>query len=132
MIATTCLIAALWHEGREFHREPDALWAIADVIQNRVADPRYPDDVCSVIYEPRQFSFTHDGVVDTPVIENAIDARAIEVVMDIAKRSMQGERLGIASTHYHTTSISPAWASAYAYDGQLGSHRFYTNETPYR
>ena len=132
MDPVTCLIAVLWFEGREFYRQPDEIMAIADVIQNRVEDQRYPDDVCAVIYEPRQFSFTHDGLVDTPVISDAIEERAIKVVIDIAKRSMRGERVGITSTHYHTTSVSPAWASAYAYDGQLGQHRFYTNETPYR
>lgn len=124
----TCLIAALWFEGREFYKTPDALMAIADVVQNRVTDPRYPDDVCGVVFQRKQFSFTHDGLSDTPRPSDAIERRAIVVVRDVAKRSMAGEGLGLTSTHYHTPAVAPAWASTMPLDGHIGGHLFYTWE----
>lgn len=124
----TCLIAALWFEARQSYRQPDAILAIADVVQNRVADPRYPDDVCGVVFQRKQFSFTHDGLSDTPKPRDAIEKRAIIVVQDVAARSIAGERLGIGSNHYHTPAVSPAWADTMPLDGKIGGHLFYTWE----
>ena len=44
----------------------EGIKAVAEVIINRVNDDRYPDSICDVVWEPKQFSFTHDGLSDTP------------------------------------------------------------------
>ena len=46
-----CLALNLYHEARN---ELDAgLYAVADVTQNRVADPRWPNTICDVVYEAK-------------------------------------------------------------------------------
>ncbi len=40
--------------------------AVVAVTLNRVASPRYPDTIAEVVWQRRQFSWTHDGLVDRP------------------------------------------------------------------
>ena len=40
--------------------------AVVAVTLNRVASPRYPDTIAEVVWQSRQFSWTHDGLVDRP------------------------------------------------------------------
>ena len=125
MIGLTCLAVAIYFEARS---EPVAgQEAVAAVVLNRVEDERYPDDICSVVFEPKAFSFTHDGKSDRlPKNE------AAEVAMSVAKEALDGKKMSITSTHYHTTSIKPFWASHFDLEGKVGSHLFYTNNTPYK
>ena len=130
--ASFCLISALYFEARQFYKEPDAISAIATVILNRVEDPRYPDTVCEVVFEPKQFSFTHDGMSDMPRPDNAIDRRALKVIERIADEALAGGGFDLPSTHYHTVDVDPVWSASYDQDGLIGTHIFYTNNTPYR
>ena len=125
MTTLMCLAVAIHFEARG---EPlDGQYAVADVIMNRVEDPRYPDDVCSVVFEPYAFSFTHDGKSDRlPKTSTA------NVSMEVAKSVLEGVRLGLPSTHYHATYVNPFWAAHYQVDEQRGNHLFYTNQTPYK
>lgn len=101
--------------------------AVASVILNRVEDHRYPDDICSVVFEHRQFSFTHDGKSD-----KLPTGKLAEESMTVAKEALQGNIAVSTSTHYHTDYVSPEWAKVFTFDGKVGRHLFYTNETPYR
>lgn len=132
MTPLTCMIAALFFEARD--QPVTGQEAIAQVIINRVADERYPDTVCDVVYEPRQFSFTHDGLSDDPAdYPTYHDAKAYERITQLAKLAIN-ERLGysITSTHYHAVSVAPFWADHYRFDGRAGDHVFYTNHTRHR
>jgi len=40
--------------------------AVANVTMNRVKHPAFPNSVCDVVWEPKQFSWTHDGKSDKP------------------------------------------------------------------
>ena len=122
----TCLAVALYYEARG---EPvEGIKAVAEVIINRVNDDRYPDNVCDVVCEPKQFSFTHDGLSDTPASNDPSWHR----VQVSAQEALQGNLVGISSTHYHTNNVSPSWAKHYRLDGVIGNHIFYSNETAYK
>jgi spore germination cell wall hydrolase CwlJ-like protein len=55
-----CLSRNIYHEARgEGHV---GMTAIAMVTLNRVKDPRWPKTVCKVVYQPYQFSWTHQKV----------------------------------------------------------------------
>lgn len=101
--------------------------AVAQVVINRVEDPRYPDTVCEVVWEDKAFSFTHDG--KSEVMRRAESRRE---AYSVAKATLDGHGLGITSTHYHTVSVDPYWNEHYELDGVIGSHIFYTNESPYK
>lgn len=125
MTSLLCLATAIFFEAGV---EPyDGKLAVADVIHNRVQDERYPNDICSVVYEPNQFSFTHDGKSD--VLPNGILAER-SVIAAIA--SLTGDTLGLTSTHYLANYASASWQEAFDFDGRIGVHMFYTNNTPFR
>ena len=125
MTPLMCMAVAVYFEARG---EPlQGQYAVAEVVMNRVADERYPDTVCGVVFERKAFSFTHDGKPDrlpkTPAGEKA---------MEVATNVMAGLKMGITSTHYHATYVKPYWTSHFELAATFGDHIFYTNTTRYK
>jgi len=131
MTSLLCLATAIFFEARN---EPiDAQYFVAEVVINRVQDERYPDTVCEVVFEDKQFSFTHDGKSDDMAeYDTYFDREAQHMSKLIAGDVINANSTSITSTHYHTASIDPFWNDVYTLDGQYGYHIFYTNETPWR
>ena len=127
-----CMAVAIFFEARA---EPVAgMEAVANVIINRVGDSRYPNTVCDVVWERKQYSFTHDGLTDDPEAHTGHqDKLAWVTSQEVAKEALQGNLLGITSTHYHATNVLPPfWTKHYSKDGRIGNHVFFTNNTEYR
>lgn len=128
MIAATCLALAVYYEAR--NQSPDAQLAVAEVVINRVDDPRWPDNICDVVYEdkgPRawdcQFSFTCDGKPENPRHKEAWSmARAI------ADKAMRGDVLGHGAKWYLASGVSTKWAKRLDIVGNIGDHVFYTDK----
>ena len=121
-----CLAMTIFFEGRD---QPLAgQQAVSEVVMNRVESTRFPDTVCDVVFQHKQFSFTHDGLSDdyTKHTGNIFDRQAIDIAETIAESTLKGDRLGVTSTHYHATYVTPFWASVYPLDGRLGDHLFFT------
>ena len=123
--AATCLAMAVYFEARGEH--PDAQLAVAEVVMNRVADPRFAGDVCGVVKEDWgpaahdcQFSFYCDGLPEKPA-----DAVAWSTARDIAQKALDGDVLGHGATHYHAVSVHPWWADTLEPVGMIGNHIFY-------
>lgn len=124
MKSLMCLAVAIYFEARS---EPiDGQLAVAEVVMNRVEDGRYPDTICDVVFADSAFSFTRDGKPDRLPKK---DTEAKRKALQIASSVMHGSRVGVTSTHYHTVSVEPFWSSHYDYDGIIGHHMFYTNNT---
>ncbi|WP_439651990.1 cell wall hydrolase [Pelagibacterium xiamenense] len=131
-----CLAQAVYHESRG---EPEeGQWAVASVILNRVESARYPDSVCGVVFQNAhmrnrcQFSFACDGRPDDGGYGNIIDRQswvkshviALAAYDQFLEGDTPAEGLETAM-HFHTTSVSPSWASAYAQVAAIGNHIFY-------
>lgn len=73
-----CLAVNIYHEARG---EPEiGQMMVAFVTMNRVNDHRFPNDVCSVVYQPHQFSWTkHDKSIDDWALYHKIKERAADV-----------------------------------------------------
>ena len=128
MTPILCLATAIFFEARDQQITGQEL--VAEVVINRVEHERFPDDVCSVVYQPKAFSFTHDGksddMSDYQGYQDTIAKRlAVKLASDYL---VDGKRLGATSTHYHTLEVSPFWADAFLVDGVFGDHMFYTCE----
>lgn len=123
MVTLQCLALAIYFEARG---EPlEGQIAVAEVIYNRVVDTRYPDDVCSVVYQRKQFSWTHDGKSDVP--KNTL---VWEEIKELAAQVMKGDLFdGHGATHYHSVDVEPYWTDGLTYVGQYGNHIFYRWET---
>lgn len=125
-----CIAQAVYFEARS---EPlVGQIAIAEVILNRIADHRYPDTACDVVFQNQQrkhrcqFSFACDGLPDRPT-----NTAAWEKSLKVVALVMKGERSGVAkrATHYHASYVSPGWSERLSKLGQVGSHIFYREET---
>ncbi len=125
MTPLMCMAVAVYFEARG---EPlEGQYAVAQVVANRVEDRRYPDNVCDVVFEPRAFSFTHDGLSDALPANKAGDV-ALQVAQDI----LSTVSYPISSTHYHAKYVKPYWKNHFDLDITIGGHIFYTNNTPYK
>lgn len=122
----SCLAEALYFEARG--ETVQGMFGVAEVILNRVDDPRYPDTVCNVVNQGTgerfrcQFTYTCDG---RP--ENIDDKRAYERVGKVAKLMLEGKtrRLTKGATHYHTKSVKPRWSRVFPRTTTIGYHHFY-------
>lgn len=122
----SCLTEALYFEARG--ETVRGMFGVAEVILNRVDDPRYPSSVCKVINQGTgerfrcQFTYTCDG---RP--ENMADTRAYQRVGKVAYLMLNGmeRRLTDGATHYHTKSVNPKWARVFPRTTTIGYHHFY-------
>ena len=116
-LSALCLAANVYFESRG---EPiDGQILVAEVTMNRVHDKAYPKNVCSVVYQDRQFSWTSEPH-EVDDLEAFITAyRVATEVLD------NGCVLCTDATHYHTIDSSPYWSDDLQVIGEYGNHIFY-------
>ncbi|SLN66570.1 Spore cortex-lytic enzyme precursor [Roseisalinus antarcticus] len=121
-----CLTEALYFEARG--EDLAGLFAVGEVILNRVDDPRFPGSVCSVVNQGTgrqfacQFTYTCDGRPET-----VNDQRSWRRVGKVARLMIDGapRALTEGATHYHTRAVNPNWARRFPRTTSLGVHHFY-------
>lgn len=121
-----CLSQAIYYEAG--HESPQGKMAVAEVIMNRVADHRYPNSVCEVVYQGAtrttgcQFTFTCDGA-----LRRRPDAANWQKSRTVAAHVMMGlyESRTAGATHYHATYVDPIWNVGLVRTRQIGAHIFY-------
>ncbi len=125
--AVLCLALNVYFEARS---EPiNSQFAVAEVTMNRVQSGKYPDTVCEVVWQRKQFSWTHDGKSDNPK-----EGHAWRVALAVAKSTLSDTKgftrqLPPNTSHYHADYVSPYWVSHYKKVGTIGRHIFYRKET---
>lgn len=121
-----CLSEALYFEARG--ESDDGLYAVGEVILNRVDSSAYPDTVCGVVNQGTgrlhacQFSYTCDG---RPEVFN--NSAAHERTTRIARDLLDGapRDLTDGATHYHMYTVSPSWSRRFPRTTTIGVHHFY-------
>lgn len=121
-----CLAEALYFEARG--ESVRGMFAVGEVILNRVDSTAYPDTLCAVINQGTgrkyacQFTYTCDGLAEV-----IAEPRAWERVGKVAKLLMEGvpRALTGGATHYHTKAVNPSWAQRFPRTAAIGSHYFY-------
>jgi len=118
--ALACMALNVYFEARD---QPIAgQVAVAQVTMNRVADPRYPDTVCEVVYDHKQFSWYWDGKSDRPREEEAWEQAQL-IASAVMAGSGHSELQGV--THYHAIWVNPYWNKKMTLVAMIGSHVFY-------
>ena len=135
MSAILCLALNIFWEARSEDKfGVMAMSAPAMVVLNRVADPRYPNDVCEVVRQAKknhngfpkknqcQFSWYCDGKSDLPMNKEAWKWSKL-----IARMVLEGkiEDVTNGATHYHAHYVNPQWNIKKTFTGKIGSHLFY-------
>ena len=122
-----CIAVAIYFEARG---EPLAgRFAVAEVVINRMRDPRYPSDACSVVYDGGEtlheceFSFYCDGKSDQPDI-NSVEWDSAQRVAQAVYEGRSAPVVGEA-THYHAKRVHPDWALGSHVVTTIDNHIFY-------
>lgn len=119
-LALVCLTMNVYWEAR--NQDIAGQLAVAQVTMNRVKSEYYPNSVCEVVHQHKQFSWYWDGKSDIPKEE-----KAWETAMMVASAAMDGS--GHAElenvTHYHAVYVKPYWKDSMARVAQIGDHVFY-------
>jgi len=121
-----CLTEALYFEARG--ESIRGMFAVAEVILNRVDSSAYPSTVCGVVNQGTgarygcQFTYTCDGISD-----RVNEAAAWRTVGIVARTMIDGgpRDLTNGATHYHTHAVSPSWSRVFPRTASIGSHYFY-------
>ena len=121
-----CLAEALYFEARG--ETVRGMFAVGEVILNRVDSGAYPNTLCQVINQGTgrkyacQFTYTCDGLA-----ESIAEPRSWERVCKVAKLLLEGTPRALTggATHYHTKAVNPSWAQRFPRTAAIGSHYFY-------
>ncbi len=116
-----CMALSLYHEGRGEGRKGQL--AIAAVIMNRVRSKQYPDTICQVVWQHKQFSWTHTASRRHSVNDPKAWQQSLALTRSFLERETETE-VGNA-THYHAASVRPYWISQGRLIARVGNHYFY-------
>ena len=137
---TMCLAQNVYHEAR--NQGTAGQLAVVSVTLNRVADERFPDTICGVVYEGParpswkgtgemipvrnqcQFSWYCDGKSDEP--KDLITFQKIyDLMYEIVYGSITVYDITDGATHYHADYVRPAWAATKTKTIEIEDHIFY-------
>ncbi len=122
-----CLAEGIYFESRGEELRGQA--GVAQVILNRVRNPAYPNTICGVVYQNRdwhnrcQFSFACDRIPDL-ILAPWHWKTAKEVAMAVTAGKIWLDDVGSA-THYHATYVNPPWGRTMKRVSKIGKHIFY-------
>jgi spore germination cell wall hydrolase CwlJ-like protein len=123
--AALCLALNIFFEARD---EPFlGQLMVAEVTLNRVEHRSYPDNICDVVWQRRQFSWTHDGLSDNPEDYPYLDREAWGEILVLTTRILNGEQElpNNEAIMFHADYVLPYWVDHYEQVGMVGGHIFY-------
>ena len=121
-----CAAQNVYFESRG---EPDlGQMAVTQVVLNRVESLKWPDSICGVIWQDKQFSWTHDGKSDRIKLSNKIERQAWIKSVFYAVMALSEEDVTNGATHYHNTSVTTYWIDSMKQTAVIGNHIFYREE----
>lgn len=111
-----CLMRAMYFESNRSSAE--GMFAVGTVVMNRVADPRYPHNVCSVVGQKNQFAA---GVLTRPMTDSGavLAAGVADQILDGARHPGVGN-----AEHFHTAGLRFPYDNMH-YVLMAGGNEFY-------
>lgn len=101
-------------------------WAVGQVVLNRVESTRYPDTVCEVIKQYKQFSWYWDGKSDKPKRHEQAwkdSVKVANILLYKHKNAMYDFSEG--ATHYINPNLAdPKWQYSATVTTVIGNHVF--------
>ena len=125
-----CLQENIYFESRDQSIVGQVLVGMVTV--SRLDKDHYPDTICGVVFQRKQFSWANKGRVK-PNLNNPVEKRAWDIAGKIAHFMFENglDKFAVGMTHYHTTAIKPYWSKSAKLTPVLtvGDHVFYSEET---
>lgn len=117
-----CMAKNIYHEAGS---EPTlGKYAVAQVTVNRMKSPDFGGRVCSVVFQPYQFSWANNHSKRWSTPNNASWAEAKRIARDVLEN---GKRVyGMDDVlYYHATYVNPSWSHRFDRLARIGLHVFY-------
>jgi N-acetylmuramoyl-L-alanine amidase len=114
-----CLATNIYFEARGESRRGQI--AVASVTLNRVKSKIFPNNICEVVYQPYQFSWT---LSSNPVIRKQT---VFEQITQLAEEVLNGKHRDPTngSRFFHNFSVAPKWSYNLQQTVVIGNHVFY-------
>lgn len=129
-----CLTSNVFFEARG--ESLRGMKAIADVTLNRVAHSAFPNSICEVVLQPKQFSWVKGNrKMATKVLRgdlrglNSKEVAAYQKSKDVAIEALvEGYKpvLPRSVVSFHNNSVKPDWSRTMKIHATIGSHVFYS------
>ena len=119
-----CLAQNIYFEARGESLLGQAL--VGWVTLNRVQNSDFPEQICTVVWQKGQFSWTHDGKSDRP--RNNAAWAAAQTIADEVLNSYGVDRDPTeGATYFHADTVKPSWAKRFERIVQIDGHIFYAD-----
>lgn len=120
------LADVVWHEARGESFEGKV--AVAEVILERLRDPRWPNDIEGVVLQPWQFSCFNENDPNSskrPKPSDRTGWNAFRECCEAAAQAMGGSNLTGQANHYVNLGVArPAWYDQAKVTAVIGAHTF--------
>ena len=126
----SCLTRAIYYEASG---EPRAgKIAVANVVMNRLKDPRYPKTLCEVVYQRAVvngiliYQFSWAAVKELFVPNNKVWQESQDIALQVLTEGQPDDIIKRSNAMYfHSTDVSPGWRLRKV--SQIGRHIFYAH-----
>lgn len=118
-----CMSDNIYYEARG--EGITGMWAVANVVINRLNNHRWPKTVCQVVYQPFQFSWTGEKP-QKPDSQKAHQLARLVAGEVLARRHDEGIDLTNGATSFHRFDLEkPTWSYSLLKTKTIGNHTFY-------
>lgn len=122
-----CLALAIFHEARGEPIRGQKM--VAEVVLNRTKHPNYPNSVCSVVKQPRQFSWVNKNVsLSNPpkiIYTNVQAQKSWEQAKEIARSQLKNKtNYTNGAVYFNTTRLGVRYKTKTT-PCRVGNHIFY-------
>jgi spore germination cell wall hydrolase CwlJ-like protein len=115
-----CLAKNIYFEARSESQAGQI--AVANVTMNRTESGEFPDNVCDVVYEKKQFSWTNSNKNKSPK-----DKKVYREIYKLAEEVYYSRIVDITegALFYHADHVKPYWAKGMIKIASIDGHIFY-------
>jgi len=118
-----CLAANIYHEARG--ESLAGHYLVGYVTMNRVKSARFPNTICAVVKQSKQFSWFKRGVSRFPKnVESWKRACSVATKFILNMPSIRVD-ITEGALYYHAIYVKPVWRLRKTYIGRIGDHLYY-------
>ena len=120
-----CLAANIYFEAR--NQSDLGQLAVGIVTLNRARSEQWADTICGVVYEPRQFSWTHDKKQRRYTEDELAYLKALNLASKLLNGEFDAMLDMFPADHYHKRTVNPDWARRFERVAVVQDHIFYSS-----
>lgn len=99
--------------------------AVAKVTLNRTEHPKFPDTICEVVYQRKQFSWTSNKALRAKPKDRAVWQEALNIATDAYYSGLE-ELDHFKAISFHNLTVNPRWNLKRV--AKIGNHIFYRDK----